>query len=62
MAAQVSIQEFDPQLRLECERMAVRERQRWEQHKKNKGKERAQDNQLNGGAPVAVRRSVRNNG
>ena len=61
-AAQVSIQEFDPQLRLECERMAVRERQRREQHKKNKGKERAQDNQLNGGAPVAARRSARNNG
>ena len=61
-AAQVSIQEFDPQLRLECERMAVRERQRREQHKKNKGKEKALDNQLNGGAPVAARRSARNNG
>ena len=61
-AAQVSIQEFDPQLRLECERMAVRERQRREQHKKNKGKEKAQDNQLNGGAPAAARRSARNNG
>lgn len=61
-AAQVSIQEFDPQLRLECERMAVRERQRREQHKKSKGKEKAHDNQLNGGAPVAARRSARNNG
>ena len=63
-AAQVSIQEFDPQLRLECERMAVRERQRREQHRKNKGKEKAHDNQLNGngGAPVAARRSARNNG
>ena len=61
-ATQVSIQEFDPQLRLECERMAVRERQRREQHKKNKGKEKAQDNQLNGGAPVGARRSARNNG
>ena len=61
-AAQVSIQEFDPQLRLECERMAVRERQRREQHKKNKGKEKAQDNQLNGGALVGARRSARNNG
>ena len=59
-AAQVSIQEFDPQLRLECERMAVRERQRREQHKKSKGKEKAEDN---GGAPVAAaRRSARNNG
>ena len=61
-ATQVSIQEFDPQLRLECERMAVRERQRREQHKKNKGKEKAQDSQLNGGAPVGARRSARNNG
>lgn len=61
-AAQVSIQEFDPQLRLECERMAVRERQRREQHKKNKGKEKAHDHQVNGGAPVAARRSARNNG
>jgi hypothetical protein len=40
MAAQVSIQEFGPQLRLECERMAVRERQRRKQHKKNNGKRR----------------------
>jgi ATPase family AAA domain-containing protein 2 len=61
-ATQVSIQEFDPQLRLECERMAVRERQRREQHKKSKGKEKAQDNQLNGGAAVGARRSARNNG
>ena len=61
-AAQVSIQEFDPQLRLECERMAVRERQRREQHKKNKGKEKADDNQPNGEVPVAARRSARNNG
>ena len=61
-AAQVSIQEFDPQLRLECERMAVRERQRREQHKKSKGKEKAHDSQLNGEAPVVARRSARNNG
>ena len=61
-AAQVSIQEFDPQLRLECEKMAVRERQRREHHKKNKGKEKAHDNQLNGGVPVGARRSARNNG
>ena len=59
-ATQVSIQEFDPQLRLECERMAVRERQRREQHKRSKGKDK--DNQLNGGAPVIARRSARNNG
>jgi len=61
-AAQVSIQEFDPQLRLESERMAVRERQRREQNRKSKGKEKAHDNQLNGGAPVGARRSARNNG
>ena len=51
-----------PQLRLECERMAIQEGQRREQHKKNKGKEKVQDNQLNGGVPVAARRSARNNG
>ena len=62
-AAQVSIQEFDPQLKLECERMATREKQRRNQHKKNKGKEKAHDNQINGGgAPLGARRSARNNG
>ena len=32
-ATQVSIQEFDPQFRLECERMAARERKRRDQRR-----------------------------
>ncbi|KAH8115640.1 AAA-domain-containing protein [Phellopilus nigrolimitatus] len=54
-AAQVSIQEFDPGFRLECERMAGRERKRREQRRAEKGKSRAEN-----GAPV--RRSARNYG
>lgn len=59
-AAQVSIHDFDHGLRLECDRMAVRERQRREEHKKSreKGKGKADD-------PVHVvgtRRSARHNG
>lgn len=43
-AAEVSMHEFDPQLRLECERMAVRERKRREEHGKTKGKGKAAEN------------------
>lgn len=61
-AAQVSIQEFDPQLRQECERMAVRERQRREERRREKDKERG-DKETNGNAaPAGARRSARNNG
>jgi hypothetical protein len=60
-AAQVSIQEFDPQLRLECERMAVRERQRRDERRREKEKERGKEQ--NGNVPPAgARRSARNNG
>ena len=38
IATQVSIQEFDPAFKLECERMAVREHQRREERRKNKEK------------------------
>lgn len=55
-AAQVSIQDFDPHFRLECERMASRERQRREERRKEKDKEKDQS------APVAIRRSARANG
>ncbi|KAF9568757.1 AAA-domain-containing protein [Agrocybe pediades] len=59
-ATEVSIQEFDPQLRLECERMAGRERQRREERKK--AKEKAKE-KTNGAAPPAgARRSARTNG
>lgn len=69
-AAQVSIQEFDPPLKLEAERMAKREKKRREQRKAEKEKEREKarsGEDANGhgsggenGAPV--RRSARNNG
>ncbi|KAF8972102.1 hypothetical protein BDZ97DRAFT_1752715 [Flammula alnicola] len=60
-AAQVSIQEFDPQLRLECERMAVRERQRRDERRKEK--EKGREKEQNGNvAPAGARRSARNNG
>jgi len=59
-AAQVSIHEFDPGLRIECDRMAPRERQRREEHKKSreKGKGRADDV----AHAVGTRRSARHNG
>lgn len=59
-AAQVSIHEFDPGLRLECDRMAVRERQRRDEHKRNKdkGKGKADD----AAQVVGIRRSARHNG
>ncbi len=73
-AAQVSIQEFDPQLRLECERMASRERKRREQRREARGKAKAAaaeasradangfgDGSGQEGAP-GPRRSARNNG
>ena len=57
-AAQVSIQEFDPQFRLECERMAARERQRREERRKERGKDKGKEP----AAPVIIRRSARANG
>ena len=59
-AAQVSIQEFDPGLRLECERMAPRERQRREEHKKRKDKAKGKTG--DSVHPVGTRRSARHNG
>ena len=59
-AAQVSIQEFDPHFRLECERMAARERQRRDERKKEKGKDREQQQQTTSMMPI--RRSARANG
>lgn len=68
-AAQVSIQEFDPGFRLECERMADRERQRREQRRAEKEKERSRQASREGSANASgqengaqVRRSGRNNG
>ena len=62
-AAQVSINDFDPQLRLECDRMAPRERKRREERKKSRPKGKAPEDVANGAtyAP-GTRRSARNNG
>ncbi|KAF8075816.1 AAA-domain-containing protein [Lyophyllum atratum] len=64
-AAQVSIQEFDPQFRIECERVAVRERKRQEVHRremeKEREKERGKGPEDNGQAN-GMRRSGRNTG
>ncbi|KAG1740223.1 AAA-domain-containing protein [Suillus paluster] len=59
-AAEVSIQDFDPQFKLECQRMAERQRKRREEHKKAKGKGKAGEDAQNGAA--APRRSARHNG
>jgi ATPase family AAA domain-containing protein 2 len=62
-AAQVSINDFDPQLRLECDRMAPRERKRREERKKSRPKGKVPEDADNGAtyAP-GTRRSARNNG
>lgn len=66
-AAEVSIQEFDPAFRLECERMAGRESKRREQRREQRRKSRAgsREGSVNGhgsGGDNPVRRSARNNG
>jgi len=58
IATQVSIQEFDPAFKLECERMAVRERQRREERRKNKEKEREREREKEK-EEAATRRSTR---
>ncbi|KAI0368432.1 AAA-domain-containing protein [Pilatotrama ljubarskyi] len=65
-AAEVSIQDFDPQFRLECQRMAVRERRRREEHRRSREKGKAAELAANGAngqtyAP-GTRRSARHNG
>ncbi|KAJ7476930.1 AAA-domain-containing protein [Mycena galericulata] len=76
-ATQVSIHEFDPQLRVECERMALRERARREEARaavvaanatNGKGKEKEKENGGGSGngsgteGPPGARRSARHNG
>ncbi|KAJ7124553.1 hypothetical protein C8R44DRAFT_620224 [Mycena epipterygia] len=76
-ATQVSIHEFDPQLRVECERMAVRERARREEARaavvaanetngKGKGKEKENGGGSGNGSGTegvpGARRSARHNG
>ncbi|KAJ6615527.1 hypothetical protein B0H10DRAFT_1801270 [Mycena sp. CBHHK59/15] len=72
-ATQVSIHEFDPQLKVECERMAVRERARREDARaavavaaKGKGKEKENGPGSGNGSgsegAAGIRRSARHNG
>jgi hypothetical protein len=65
-ATEVSMQDFDPQFRTECERMAVRERQRRADRKKEKEKEKEQNGQdADMGSETyapGTRRSARHNG
>ena len=59
-AAEVSIQEFDPQLTRDCDGMAPRERQRREERRKER--EKSKTKELNDIVPpVGVRRSSRAN-
>lgn len=59
-ATQVSVNEFDPQLRQECERMAPRERQRRAEWRARKEKEKASAGVAE--APAGARRSGRHTG
>ncbi|RDX41221.1 AAA-domain-containing protein [Lentinus brumalis] len=66
-AAEVSIQEFDPQFKLECHRMAARERKRREDFRKEREKDKERNpppsqQQLNGAYAPGTRRSTRHNG
>lgn len=62
IAAEVSMQEFDPQFQLECQRMAERERKRRDERKKAKGKNSAPDMGQNGTYAPGTRRSARHTG
>jgi hypothetical protein len=63
-AAEVSMHDFDPHFKVECERMASRERQRREERRKGKNKGKSTDAHAQNGAGYApgTRRSARNNG
>ncbi|KAF9257713.1 AAA-domain-containing protein [Marasmius fiardii PR-910] len=66
IAAEVSILEFDGPFRLECERMAVRERKRREEYKKSKEEAKEKEKAMNGNGSdtgvAGIRKSARNNG
>ena len=64
-ATEVSMQDFDPQFRTECERMAERERQRRTARKKEKEKAKEQRQEADAGSETyapGTRRSARHNG
>lgn len=62
IAAEVSMQEFDAQFKLECQRMAERERKRRDERKKAKGKNSGADVGQNGTYAPGTRRSARHTG
>lgn len=69
-ATEVSVQEFEPGFKLECERMAVRERQRRHERKEQRREQKRQEElaaaihsgSAGDGDQPGVRRSGRNNG
>ncbi|EJF60052.1 AAA-domain-containing protein [Dichomitus squalens LYAD-421 SS1] len=62
-AAEVSCQDFDPQFRLDCQRMAARERQRRDEFRKTKQQEKAAEQPVqNGEYAPGTRRSARHTG
>jgi hypothetical protein len=64
-ATEVSMQDFDPQFRNECERMAERERQRRAARKKEKEKAKEKAKEVDAGSETyapGTRRSARHNG
>ncbi|KAG6374992.1 AAA-domain-containing protein [Boletus reticuloceps] len=61
-AAEVSMHEFDPHFRLECQRIAERERKRKDERKKAKEKNCASEAAQNGTYAPGTRRSARHTG
>lgn len=64
VAAEVSLSDIDPFTKLECERMAAREKQRKEDRRRRKGKDKEASNGSNSVAngKEPLRRSTRHNG
>lgn len=63
-AAEVSIQDFDVNFRMECQRMSTREQKRRDEYRRNKAKEKAANGQAaqNGAQNLPIRRSTRHTG
>ena len=62
-AAEVSIQDFDANFRLECQRMASREQKRRDEYKRSRAKDKANEESAQSDTPnVPIRRSTRNTG
>lgn len=61
-AAEVSIQEFDANFRLECQRMAGRELKRREEYRRSRAEKKASEEPPNGAQNQPIRRSARHNG